>query len=78
MAITLITFLSYRHIWVHANNVELHKLTNSEMTFSTYLLQITKTKILPPTTTMNLDNDSKSFDKSFATALDLVLDFEED
>ena len=70
MAVILITFLSDRHIWVHDNNVELHILTNSEVTFSTYLLQITTTKIPPATTTMNLETDSESIDESFATALD--------
>ena len=80
MAVILITFLSDRHIWVHDNNVELHILTNSEVTFSTYLLQITTTKIPPATTTMNLETDSESIDESFATALDgdLVSESDED
>ena len=78
MAITLITFLSDRHIWGHDNNVELHILINSEVTFSTYLLQITTNKILPTTTTINLDNDSESFDEFFATARDLLSESEDD
>ena len=77
IAVTLVTFLSDRHIWVHDNNVELNILTNSEVTFSKYL-QLNTNKNLPATTAkMSLEN-TESYDESFATARDLVSDDEDE
>ena len=77
IAVTLVTFLSDCHIWVHNNNVELNIFTNSEVTFSKYL-QLNTNKNLPATTAkMSLEN-TESYDESFATAQDLVSDDEDD
>ena len=86
IVVIFVTFLSDRHIWVHNNNVELlnnnvelYVLTNPEVTFSTYLLQINTNTNLPATITMmNLDNDTASFNESFPTAQDLVSESEDD
>ena len=66
MAVTLVTFLSDCCIWVHDDNVELHMLTNPEVTFSTYLKIKINTNL--PATTMDDPFWTHNLFDSFATA----------
>ena len=77
IAVILVSFLLARHLWVRNNNVELHRLTNQEIIFSTYLKLEINTN-LPATMMDDHIGNNNSFD-SFATARDgLVFESEED
>ena len=77
IAVIVVTFLLDRHLWVHDNNVELHMLTNQEVTFSTHLKLKINTNI--PATTMDDHLGNNNSFNSFATAQDgFVSESEED